>query len=455
MFTIIDIETTGGNSKSDKITEIAIYQHDGTKIINEYSTLINPERRIPFYITELTGIDDDMVADAPKFFEVAKDIVDLTSDAVFVAHNVGFDYNFIRSEFKSLGYDFNRPKLCTVKLSRLLMPGKTSYSLGRLCKDLNINISHRHRASGDALATVTLFEMLLAKDQHNIIAAGGKPKHLPAHLNSNLSPDIIDALPDKAGVYYFFNGHHELIYVGKSKNIKSRIRAHLNNFDNLKAIELRNEMAFIEYELTGSELISMLLESVEIKRHKPYFNRAQLKSGYNYGVFMELLIDGFIHFKAGKISGKNHPIAVFTSQNQAKGFLNHTVEEFDLCPKLAGLDYTNGPCIRHLTQHCDGHCREKDRQEDYNSRAMTVVKSMEYDHANFLIIDRGRHENEISVVQIEKGRYCGYGYAEEAAATDNIETLKNCIDKQEDNREVQQIIKGFLKKNTAEKVIPY
>ena len=454
MFAIIDIETTGSNSRSDKITEIAVFRHDGKKVVDEYSTLINPERRIPFYITELTGIDDAMVADAPKFYEVAKKIVELTSDAVFVAHNVGFDYNFIRYEFKSLGYDFNRPKLCTVKLSRLLIPGRTSYSLGRLCKALDIKISHRHRAAGDALATVTLFEMLLARDNSNLIM-NGKPGHLPAHLNSNLSPDIIDALPAETGVYYFFNEHHELIYVGKSKNIKSRIRAHLNNFDNLKAIELRNEIAFIEYTLTGSELISMLLESSEIKRHKPYFNRAQLKSGFNYGVFSDLLIDGFIHFKAGKISGKNRPLAVFTSQNQAKGFLNRITEEFDLCPKFTGLDYTSGPCIRHLTQHCDGNCQQKEQQENYNERAMDALKSMEYEHFSFLIVDKGRNEHEKSVVKIEKGRYIGYGYISSAGIAEDLELLKKCVHQEEDNHEVQQIIKGFLKRNTVEKVIPF
>lgn len=455
MFTIIDIETTGSNSKSDKITEIAIFKHDGKAVIEAYSTLINPERRIPFYITELTGIDDTMVADAPKFYEVAKKIVALTKDAVFVAHNVGFDYNFIRSEFKSLGYDFNRPKLCTVKLSRLLIPGKTSYSLGKLCKALGIEISHRHRAEGDAMATVTLFEMLLARDQSNIIFHGVKPGLLPSHLNSNLSPEVINALPTKTGVYYFFNEHHELIYVGKSKNIKSRIRAHLNNFDHLKAIELRNEITFIEYVITGSELISMLLESAEIKRHKPYFNRAQVKSGFNYGVFSDFLIDGFIHFRAGKISGKNHPLAVFTSQNQAKGFLSRVTEEFDLCPKFTGLDYTSGPCMRHLMQHCDGNCHQKEQQEDYNARAMAVIKSMAYDHFSFFIIDKGREENERSVVKIEKGKYMGYGYVSDTKLHDNIEVLKKCISPEEDNHEVQQIIKGFLKRNTVERVIPY
>ena len=396
-----------------------------------------------------------MVADAPKFYEVAKKIVALTKDAVFVAHNVGFDYNFIRSEFKSLGYDFNRPKLCTVKLSRLLIPGKTSYSLGKLCKALGIEISHRHRAEGDAMATVTLFEMLLARDQGNIIFHGGKPGLLPSHLNSNLSPEVINALPAKTGVYYFFNEHHELIYVGKSKNIKSRIRANLNNFDHLKAIELRNEITFIEYVITGSELISMLRESAEIKRHKPYFNRAQVKSGFNYGVFSDFLIDGFIHFRAGKISGKNHPLAVFTSQNQAKGFLSRVTEEFDLCPKFTGLDYTSGPCMRHLMQHCDGNCHQKEQQEDYNARAMAVIKSMAYDHFSFFIIDKGREENERSVVKIEKGKYMGYGYVSDTKLYDNIEVLKKCISPEEDNHEVQQIIKGFLKRNTVERVIPY
>ena len=455
MFTIIDIETTGSNSKSDKITEIAIFRHDGKRVIEEYTTLINPERRIPFYITELTGIDDAMVVDAPKFYEVAKTIVELTNDAVFVAHNVGFDYNFIRSEFKSLGYDFKRPKLCTVKLSRHLMPGKTSYSLGKLCKSLDIKISNRHRAVGDALATVTLFEMLLAKDRSNIIFKGGKPGHLPAHLNTNLSPGIIDALPEKTGVYYFFNEHHELIYVGKSKNIKSRIRAHLNNFDNLKAMELRNEIANIEYMLTGSELISMLLESAEIKRRKPYFNRAQLKSGFKYGIFSEFLIDGFIHFKAGKISAKSHPLAIFTSQNQAKGFLSRVTEEFNLCPKFTGLDYTSGPCLRHLMQHCDGLCQQQERREDYNERAMAVVKSMEYEHFSFLIIDKGREKNERSVVKIEKGKYMGYGYVNDVGLLKDIESLKKCTHHEENNHEVQQIIKGFLKRNTVERVIPY
>lgn len=165
MFAIIDIETTGGVNKYCKITEIAIYVHNGEKIINSYHSLVNPEMDIPLHITRITGITNEMVAHAPRFFEIAKDIVEVTTGKVFVAHNVSFDYNFIREEFSRLGYNYIRQKICTAQLSRKLLPGHASYSLGNLCKDLDIEIKGRHRAAGDALATVKLFEILMEKDR--------------------------------------------------------------------------------------------------------------------------------------------------------------------------------------------------------------------------------------------------------------------------------------------------
>lgn len=165
MFTIIDIETTGNHYKYGHITEIAIFRHNGQKIIESFSTLINPEIDIPYFITNLTGIDNEMVKNAPKFFEVAKKIIEITANSLFVAHNVNFDYRFIKQEFSRLGYDYYRKTLCTVQLSRKLLPGHRSYSLGKLCSDLNIDINGRHRAAGDALATVKLFEILLKKNQ--------------------------------------------------------------------------------------------------------------------------------------------------------------------------------------------------------------------------------------------------------------------------------------------------
>ena len=165
MFTIIDIETTGNSPKFGKITEFALYQYNGQKITKQYSTLINPEMDIPFYITQLTGINNQMVQNAPKFYEVAKTIVELTAGRTFVAHNVNFDYNFLKQEFARLEYTFNRKTICTVKLARKLLPGHASYSLGRLCSDLGIEIKERHRAAGDAFATVKLFEILLKKNE--------------------------------------------------------------------------------------------------------------------------------------------------------------------------------------------------------------------------------------------------------------------------------------------------
>lgn len=165
MYAIIDIETSGGNHKNGKITEVAIYKHDGKKIVEEYTTLINPQTKIDWYVKKLTGITDEMVATAPKFHEVAKQILDITRGCIFIAHNVEFDYGFIREEYNNLGYKFERKQLCTVKLSRKLLPGKKSYSLGKLCKEVGIELEDRHRASGDALATVKLFELLLEADK--------------------------------------------------------------------------------------------------------------------------------------------------------------------------------------------------------------------------------------------------------------------------------------------------
>lgn len=169
MYSIIDIEATGGNSSIGRITEIAIYRFDGNQIVDEFHSLVNPERSIPPYVQRLTGITDQMTSRAPKFFEIAKDIVNITQDTCFVAHNVKFDYSFFQMEFTSLGYDFKANRLCTLELSKLLLPGHDSYSLGKLCKSLEIPLEGRHRASGDALATVELFKRILAADSSNLI----------------------------------------------------------------------------------------------------------------------------------------------------------------------------------------------------------------------------------------------------------------------------------------------
>jgi DNA polymerase-3 subunit epsilon len=161
MYAVVDIETTGGSKKTGKIIEIAIFIFDGENVVDSFSSFINPECHLSTFTTQLTGITNEMVINAPKFYEVARKIVEITENKIFVAHNVAFDYNFIREEFKNLGYDYHRKKLCTVQLARKYIPGHQSYSLGKICDNLGIEIKSRHRAAGDALATVKLLHMIL------------------------------------------------------------------------------------------------------------------------------------------------------------------------------------------------------------------------------------------------------------------------------------------------------
>lgn len=223
MYTIVDIETTGNGIQGNKITEISIFKFDGDQIIDEFTSLVNPECEIPYFITRLTGIDGNMVRKAPKIGDIAHKILEITEDAIFVAHSVNFDYNVIKEEFKTLGLSFVKKKLCTVRLARKLVPGLNSYSLGKLCTSLNIPLIDRHRARGDAHATVLLFQKLLKQE--------GAPKTIQAFLNARsqeatlppaLPKNIFDRLPVKPGVYFFKNQKGEIIYVGKANNLQKK-----------------------------------------------------------------------------------------------------------------------------------------------------------------------------------------------------------------------------------------
>ncbi|WP_375242556.1 exonuclease domain-containing protein [Lacinutrix sp.] len=220
-YTIIDVETSG---RTNRITEISVFKYNGDTVVDEFTSLVNPNCYIPDHITALTGIDNGTVANAPDFQDIAQQILDITEDAIFVAHNVNFDYNVIRNEFKSLNIEFNRKKLCTVRLSRKLLPGHKSYSLGKLCKDLNINANGRHRARGDAEATVILFQKLQAQEKsREVFSAFLNKNSKEATLPPNLPKEIFNAIPNSIGIYYFKNKKGEIIYVGKAKDLKKRV----------------------------------------------------------------------------------------------------------------------------------------------------------------------------------------------------------------------------------------
>lgn len=454
MYAIIDIETTGTSAYRDKITEIAIFIHNGQKIVDEYSTLINPERSIPYNITQLTGISNDMVADAPKFYEVAKKIVEITADKIFVAHNVTFDYNFIKQEFKNLGFEYKRQKLCTVQLSRRLIPGKRSYSLGKLCSELGISINGRHRAVGDAFATVKLFELLL-----NVNHKNGNRNLSTINLegtNKFLKKEIIHDLPEKAGVYYFYNERDDLIYIGKSINIQSRVISHFNNTATQKAIEMKEQIAHIDCELTGNELIALLKESEEIKQNKPLYNRRQRRSLFNYGIYAFYDENGYLNLKYDKTSkNKDNPVVAFGKLEETKEILYKLIDEFSLCQKLCGLYKSDSSCFHHQIGICSGACIGEESHESYNEKVKASIKQFEYNQQNFFIIENGRNDEEVALVKVENGKYIGYGFVDKTSLDIDPELLHDCISIYQDNREIQQIIKAYINKHKSVKILAY
>ena len=229
MYAIVDIETTGGHASANGITEIAIYVHDGSKVTRHFKTLMNPGQKIPLYITALTGISNAMVATAPLFDEKAQEIYDILSENIFIAHNVNFDFSFIKHQLKTCGYELNVKKLCTVRLGRKIYPGLPSYSLGNLCRHLRINIEDRHRADGDAKATVILFEKLLQQGAGIHIDAMLKKSSSEQWLPMHLEKKEIQQLPALPGVYYFHNAKGKVIYVGKAINIRKRVSSHFTS----------------------------------------------------------------------------------------------------------------------------------------------------------------------------------------------------------------------------------
>lgn len=454
MYAIVDIETTGGDPRKDKITEIAIFLHDGNEIIEEYQTLLNPQRSIPYFITRLTNITNDMVANAPKFYEVAKKIVEITEGATFVAHNSGFDYNFIRHEFKRLGYKYLRNQLCTVKLSRKFIPGMPSYSLGKICKELDIKINGRHRAAGDALATVKLFEILISKANGEIVSTGKTDAVVDFKtLNKKLNKELILGLPEDAGVYYFYNDKNDLIYIGKSNNIRNRVITHFNNNASKRSVEMKDQIADIGFETTGSELIALLKESEEIKIHKPLYNRRQRRTPNCYGLYSFYDRRGYINFSIQKIKKDETPHTTFLNHKEAQNFIYKLIEKYELCQKLCGQYKSPNACFHFGIGMCRGACIGEEPTENYNSRVQNALEKIDYEQNNFMIVDKGRDDEEKAIIIVENGRYLGYGFFDVNVSFEDIETIKSYISPANDNREVKQIIKQFLNTNKVEKII--
>ncbi|NNM22900.1 MAG: GIY-YIG nuclease family protein [Flavobacteriaceae bacterium] len=451
MYAILDIETTGGKYDEEGITEIAVYKFDGHKIIDQFSSLINPERSIQPFVANLTGINSDMLRNAPKFYEVAKRIIEITNDCILVAHNAQFDNRILTTEFDRLGYPFEVESLCTVELAQKLIPGLPSYSLGKLVRSLGIPLSDRHRAQGDAKATVELFKILLAKDTGKEIITSSIRKDPKRFLEPKLL-DMIDNAPTDTGVYYLHREDGSIIYIGKSKNIKKRLTQHFTS-EKRKSKRIQLEVASVTYEITGSELIALLKESEEIKRNKPIYNRALRRTLFTYQLTSEPDENGYIALKIVKADGRKKAITTFTNYQQAKTVLFKITERNQLCQKINGLHNTQGNCFHYSIKECYGACIDEEPTDEYNGRVEKFLEEHSYENAHMLIIDRGRDVDERSVVLIENGQYKGFGFYNLNFQINRPEVLRSIITPMPNNRDAQHIIQGYLRRNKVLKTV--
>jgi len=442
LYAVVDIETTGGHASANGITEVAINIHDGNQVVESFSTLVNPGIPIPEYITALTGIDDSMLVDAPTFSDVALQIYQLLHDKVFVAHNVNFDYSFLKHHLDKAGFDLQCRKLCTVRLSRKLIPGKSSYSLGKLCSSLNIPIQNRHRAAGDADATSILFNLLLEHDMEGVIAEMLKKTSKEQVLPPNLNKESFLRLPNQPGVYYFKDAKGKIVYVGKAKDLKKRVASHFTgNKANKQRQDFLKNIHHIDYVLCGTELMALILEANEIKRLWPENNRAMKRYEHKYDLCIFEDQNGYLRLGIDKHRTNNKAIQSFNSLLEGYNFLNLLIDKYQLCNKLCYLQKTATRCKAHENGQCFGACSSIETVSVYNKKLNAAIDDIQQTQPSFALVDEGREADEISCLLIEKGKFYGMGYfTNKNFLSDGIAPLKNDLAVYQSNSYILNLI---------------
>lgn len=418
--------------------------------MDQFISLVNPERPIQQFVTSLTGINNEMLRNAPKFYEIAKRVIEITEGCILVAHNAVFDYRVIALEFERLGYTYVRPTICTVELSKKLLPNMPSYSLGKLVRELGIPVVDRHRASGDALATVKLFKLLISKDLNKEIISSSV-RLIPKKQVDTKLLEILKELPTETGVYYFHDSEGKIIYIGKSKNIKKRVTQHFTS-EARKSKKIQEQVHSVSFEITGSDLIAQLKENEEIKTIKPLFNRALRRNIYLYQLVSFVDEMGYIHLQIEKTNSKKNFITTFTNFQQAKNFLYNVTSQYQLCQKLTGLHSGQSACFAHGIGVCLGACVNQELPDDYNQRVQEVIAKFTLLGKSMLLIDKGTDINNKSVVYIEKGKVIGMGSFNLNFQINNIEILKTMLTPLTDNKDAHRIIKNEMANNKFLKI---
>ena len=454
MFAIIDIETCGGKYeyRRGRITEICIAIHDGLRVVEKYTTLINPECYISPYFISLSGITNEMVAKAPKFHEIAKTIIDMTEGKIFVAHNVAFDYGFIKDEFAGLGYKYKRETLCTVRLSRKLMPGKLSYSLGKLCESIGIDVQNRHRAEGDVDATIQLFDRLLElKSMHPQFKNQGVEDLMTRRIDK-IKHYILDKLPEACGVYYFLNKEQQIIYIGKSVNMYNRAMSHFNSKES-KGKKMLNDLYNVDFVKTGSELVALLHEAQEIKSHKPHYNRMRKADVFTYCIDWFMDDNGIINFKIVEYENTVNTLVSFANYATARERIENWIDEYALCLRYCHLTSDEAICFNHQIKKCNGICAGEEEITIYNKRAKEIMDSIIFKNEHFALIDHGKTPEERSIILVENGHYVGYGYIDRTDTFSSLEECRALVNKVTFYPDADDLIRGFLKTNRLKTIV--
>ena len=438
MFAIVDIETTGGYAAANGITEIAIILHNGKEIEGKYQTLVNPQVAIPRYVQSLTGITDSMVAGAPTFTSVASYIFNLIKDRVFVAHNVNFDYSFVKHHLGIAGFNLSTPKLCTIRTARKIFPGYKRYGLGSICKELNIENDARHRAVGDALATTKLFELLLEKDSSGEIKNMLKGRNSEQYLPPNISTNLLITLPAKPGVYYFHDKKGKVIYVGKAKEIKQRVTSHFsNNKVNKQKQDFLRSIYNITYKVCGTELMANILESIEIRRLWPTFNYSQKRFEQVFALYVYEDARGYWRLIIDKKKKHLQPIHSFGSLLEGRQLLKTLIDKFELCAKFCFIDMSAGATLVQINNELP---------TEYNIKVNAAISYLESQLPSFVIREDIQDGNEQSCILVEKGKFAGMGNVLKETEFLTTESIKPHMELFPENTYIRNLVYQYATK---------
>jgi DNA polymerase-3 subunit epsilon len=441
MYAIVDIETTGGNAGTGSITEIAILISEGKEIIHRYTTLVNPMRPIPIFIEKLTGISNELVKDAPIFGQVAKEVFELLQDKIFVAHNVNFDFSFISHQLAQHGFKLQSRKLCTVRLSRKIFQDLPKYSLGHLCRSLGIEIESRHRAMGDAEATAVLFHRLLDNDKarhvESMLKKGSGDSYLPMHL----SEKDLNNMPNTPGIYYFHDKKGKIIYVGKAKRLKKRVTSHFSNNDvGPRKQELLRAVSRVSFKECGNELMMSVLESIEIKRLWPAFNRSQKKFENRFGICSYTDLKGITRLGISKKKKQIQMHTTFPLLIDGTRMLNKLARTHKLCPKMCFLQDESATCLGLEESFCEGICQHTENTSAYNKKVNTAIEELINHSPTVAVFGAGRTPNESSCVMIGKNDFLATGFITAAMSDLDKNDLITMLEPSASNEYIRSLV---------------